>query len=64
MYLCLCNAIRDREFAASAKDAKSVAEVFQRRGCRPQCGKCLPDVADIIDEARSEAEGASGVAAE
>ncbi len=64
MYLCLCNAIRDREFADAAKDAQTVADVFKRRGCRPQCGKCVPDVAAIIDETRADADGATAIAAE
>lgn len=54
MYVCICNALRDRELsAAAASDAKSVADVFRRCGRRPQCGKCLPDVAEMIERARS-----------
>lgn len=53
MYVCLCNALRDRDLAAAADGATSVGEVFRRCGRRPQCGKCLPDVAEIIDKARA-----------
>lgn len=53
MYVCICNALRDRELAAAAGDeARSVAEVFRRCGRRPRCGKCLADVAQMIEEAR------------
>ncbi len=54
MYVCICNALKDRELAAAADDARSVAEVFRRCGRRPQCGKCLPDVAQIIEDGRDQ----------
>lgn len=53
MYVCICNALNDRELAAAARnDAKSVADVFRRCGKKPQCGRCLPDVAQIIEDER------------
>jgi len=52
MYVCICNALKDRQVAAAATGAKSVGEVFRRCEARPQCGKCLPDVAKIIEERR------------
>ena len=55
MYVCICNALTDRKLAeAAGDDGCNVAEVFQRCGTRPQCGKCLQNVAQIIDDARSE----------
>ncbi|MBY0423462.1 MAG: (2Fe-2S)-binding protein [Parvularculaceae bacterium] len=51
MFVCICNALRDRELKAAAADARGVAEVFRRCGKRPQCGKCLPDVAQMIEDA-------------
>lgn len=53
MYICICNALSDRQLSAAATGARSVAEVFRCCGSRPQCGKCLPDVARLI-EAQSE----------
>lgn len=59
MYVCICNAIRDREIAdAALGSAPTVAEVFRRVGRRPQCGKCLPDVAQMIEDARLIERGA------
>jgi bacterioferritin-associated ferredoxin len=52
MFVCICNALRDRDLAEAAGDARSVADVFRRCGRRPQCGKCLPDVAQMIEDAR------------
>lgn len=54
MYICICNALKDRELAAAARnDARSVADVFRRCGKKPQCGRCLPDVAQIIEDERA-----------
>jgi bacterioferritin-associated ferredoxin len=58
MYVCICNALSDRELAAAARaDARSVADVFRSCGRRPQCGKCLPDVAQMIEDARALDKG-------
>jgi len=58
MYVCICNALNDRELAGAAKEAKSVGEVFRRCGKRPQCGKCLNDIAAMIEDDRKSARGA------
>ncbi len=64
MYVCICNALKDRQLAAASHGARNVAEVFRRCGRRPQCGKCLPDVAQLIETVRDEDEGVSKLAAE
>lgn len=65
MYICICNALKDKELAAAAgDDARTVADVFRRCGSRPQCGKCLPDVAQMIEDARTLENGPQSVAAE
>ena len=50
--------------AAAGNDAHTVAEVFKRCGARPKCGKCLPDVAELIEERRDAARAAHAIAAE
>jgi bacterioferritin-associated ferredoxin len=58
MYVCICNALKDRELAAAASaNARSVAEVFRRCGRKPQCGKCLPEVAQMIENALAQDRG-------
>ncbi len=64
MYICICNALRDKELAEAGKDARTVADVFRRCGTRPQCGKCLPDVAQIIEDVRTLDQGVQKIAAE
>ncbi len=55
MYVCICNALKDKDLAAAANsDVTGVADVFKRCGGRPRCGKCLPDVAQMIENARNE----------
>ena len=57
MYVCLCHAIRDRAVRACCQDeAETVAEVYRALGVRPQCGKCVPMVVEIMREAAA-AEG-------
>ena len=50
MYICICNALRQRELAdhAASPDVKGPACVFKLSGKKPQCGRCLPDIAEMI----------------
>jgi bacterioferritin-associated ferredoxin len=65
MFVCICNALRDKELAeAAGNDARTVSDVFQRCGRRPKCGKCLPDVARMIEDARTLSATAGTVPAE
>lgn len=43
MYVCICNALNDRAVrSALAEGARNAAAVYASRGCRAQCGKCIP----------------------
>ncbi len=64
MYICICNALKDKELAAASTNARTVADVFRRCGARPQCGKCLADVAQIIEDVRASETDALPLAAE
>lgn len=66
MYVCLCNALKDRQMkaAAAAPDCAGVADVFKACGAKPRCGKCLHMVADMIEDVRAEASRIAPVAAE
>ena len=58
MYICLCNALTDREIRAQCSGAGgSVAMVYRGLGCEPQCGKCVPLVRQMLrDSASAEVE--------
>jgi bacterioferritin-associated ferredoxin len=64
MYICICNALKDKELAAASTNARTVADVFRRCGARPQCGKCLADVAQIIEDVRAQENDTLPLAAE
>jgi len=54
MYVCLCNALTDRDVRAhSAEGGCSVAMVYRSLGCEPQCGKCVPYVRQMLRQGAS-----------
>lgn len=49
MFICICNAIRDKHLeGALAEGASSVCEAFAKMGCQPVCGRCVPEMRDAI----------------
>lgn len=65
MYVCLCNAITDRDFRAHAEcDGCTVSAVYRSLGTKPQCGKCVPFVRQllrqVIDLHQPDAAAAAG----
>jgi len=54
MYVCLCNAIRDRDLHPhTAGGCCSVSMVYRALGAEPKCGKCVPFVRDALRRAAS-----------
>ena len=43
MYVCLCNALTDRQVKQAAHDAGTTkpSSVYAACGCRAQCGQCV-----------------------
>lgn len=57
MYICICNAVTDRAIRrAVSEGASSVREVSLMTGCGTQCGSCVQQVRDILQESRASAE--------
>jgi bacterioferritin-associated ferredoxin len=55
MFICLCNGFTDGNVRKVARGGGcSVAEVYRALGCKPQCGKCVPYVRNLIREADGE----------
>ena len=55
LYVCICNAITDRELRSAAMHCKGdVRDIYAALGKTPQCGQCLEEAAEIILEARDE----------
>lgn len=52
MFICICNAINDRtvrEIVATGAGTSPNA-IHRAAGCKPQCGRCLPEMAEMISE--------------
>ena len=64
MYVCICNAIRERDFRAAGRRCPGDAEaVYASLGKTPQCGQCLDEAELILDQERQRAAHLSLVAA-
>jgi bacterioferritin-associated ferredoxin len=49
MYVCVCNAITDREVRAQAEtECSTVATIYRSLGTKPKCGKCVPLVRQLM----------------
>ncbi len=56
MYVCICNAIREDELRAAARENPGDADaIYERLGKRPQCGQCLDEATMVLIEERLEA---------
>jgi bacterioferritin-associated ferredoxin len=56
MYICLCNAITDRELLAQREEAAmSVERAYQALGYQPLCGKCVPFAQQLLCQAAETA---------
>jgi bacterioferritin-associated ferredoxin len=53
MYVCNCNGIREREVrAAIDAGATRPAQIFKACESRPQCARCVCDMARMLDDER------------
>jgi bacterioferritin-associated ferredoxin len=54
MYVCNCNAIRERDVRSDIEaGATRPADVFKARGCKPQCARCVCEIREMIEAARA-----------
>jgi bacterioferritin-associated ferredoxin len=54
MIVCVCNAIREDELRAVARQGAPCARTaYKSLGCEIQCGTCLPSAKDVIQEERN-----------
>ncbi|MDP2123848.1 MAG: (2Fe-2S)-binding protein [Parvibaculum sp.] len=57
MIVCVCNAKNSqtvRTTLAGAPHVDTPAALHRAMGCKPQCGRCLPSLAELIAEARAD----------
>jgi len=51
MYVCVCNAVTDRQIRSQSECTRgTVAEIYRALGIKLKCGKCVPTAKCIIDE--------------
>ena len=56
MYVCICNAIREKDLRAAARCCRDGAEeLYARLGRTPQCRQCLDEADHIVAEERAHA---------
>jgi len=59
MYVCLCNGLTDRDLRPHTVGGTcTVSMVYRACGCRPQCGKCVPFVRQMLREGSEAATAA------
>ncbi len=55
MYICLCNGFTDRDVCRTATAAPgTIADLYRSLGARPECGKCVPYVRDLMRSTAAE----------
>ncbi len=66
MYLCICNAIREREVdgLVAEGDARTVSDVYRALGKQPQCGSCASAIRDRVKAVTGESVPTLPIAAE
>ncbi|RYD51583.1 MAG: (2Fe-2S)-binding protein [Sphingomonadales bacterium] len=56
MVVCVCNAIREQDVRAAAREgAISACQAYRALGRQPKCGQCVPFARAIINEERAAA---------
>jgi bacterioferritin-associated ferredoxin len=65
MYVCVCNAITDREVRAQAQsECRTVSAIYRSLGTKPKCGKCVPLVRrlmrQVVELSQPQAAAAAG----
>lgn len=62
MFVCICNAYRDRDIAdAARKGARTACEAYDALGNGPNCGSCLDDATRIVEKVHAAREAAEDV---
>lgn len=53
MYVCNCNGLTHKQVRKAIENRpRDVEGVYHYYQCQPQCGRCVPEVREMLDEAR------------
>ncbi len=59
MYVCVCNAITERDVRqAAAEGVRTLTELTFRTGCAATCGSCASHAESVLHESRASHAGA------
>ncbi len=59
MYICICNALTDRDVKSAIQTgASSVPKVYSANQCKPQCGKCGCSIRNLLREMKTSPQPA------
>ena len=55
MIVCICNVLSESACRAAAcnPECRTVGCVYRQLGCKVRCGKCVPMMAELFQEARA-----------
>ena len=54
MYVCICNALREKDLRAAARCCRDGAEdLYAKLGRTPQCRQCLDEATEIVADERA-----------
>jgi bacterioferritin-associated ferredoxin len=50
VYVCLCNALTDRQVKQAAETAGTIkpSDIYAACGCRAQCGQCVKALVNLL----------------
>ncbi|GAN62555.1 (2Fe-2S)-binding protein [Acetobacter indonesiensis] len=55
MVICSCNRLTDKDVKSAVADgATRPREIYASKGCKAQCGNCVPGVVCMLREARMQ----------
>ena len=62
MYICICNAITDKQIRKAAESgARNIRDLKRELGVAANCGTCQEDALQILQESRQERRAAGPV---
>jgi bacterioferritin-associated ferredoxin len=57
MYVCVCHALKERDVQqVTCKGACKAQDVHRHFGVRPQCGRCMSMIRDMVSEPQAKAK--------
>ena len=52
MFVCNCNGLTQKQVReACEKRPRDVMDVYRYHACEPQCGRCVPEIRDMLTKA-------------